>query len=73
MEAASVTGRIGRAAGRVGRFLRDVRAELKKVAWPNRKELISYTVIVIISVMIVAAFIGLIDLVFSQILRLIIK
>ncbi|HHV61959.1 MAG TPA: preprotein translocase subunit SecE [Firmicutes bacterium] len=61
------------AIGRVGRFLRDVRAELKKVAWPNRKELTSYTVIVIVSVMIVAAFIGLIDLVFSQVLRLIIR
>ncbi len=29
-------------------FLREVRSELRKVAWPNRKELGSYTVVVLV-------------------------
>jgi preprotein translocase subunit SecE len=55
---------------RIGRFLREVRAELKKVVWPNRKELSTYTVVVIVTVAIVAVFISLVDLGFGQILFL---
>ncbi len=57
--------------GRVSRYLREVRAELRKVNWPNRKELVTYTVVVVVSVLAIAAFIGLIDLFFSQILAVI--
>ena len=35
---------------RMGRFLREVRAELKKVAWPSRQEVFTYTVVVLVSV-----------------------
>lgn len=31
-------------------YIREVRAELKKVAWPNRKEIINSTVVVLIAV-----------------------
>ncbi|MEX1177418.1 MAG: preprotein translocase subunit SecE [Nitriliruptor sp.] len=31
-----------------GQFLREVRSELRKVAWPNRQELISYTIVVLV-------------------------
>jgi preprotein translocase subunit SecE len=51
---------------RIGRFLREVRAELKKVVWPNRKELSTYTVVVIVTVAIVAVFISLVDLGFGH-------
>ena len=47
---------------RVGKFLRESRAELRKVTWPNRKELITYTVVVIVSTAIVAVFFGIVDL-----------
>lgn len=30
-------------------FLREVRSELRKVAWPNRHELISYTIVVLVT------------------------
>jgi preprotein translocase subunit SecE len=30
-------------------FLREVRSELRKVAWPNRHELVSYTVVVLVT------------------------
>jgi preprotein translocase subunit SecE len=36
------------------RFFRNVIAELKKVNWPNRKELTTYTIVVIATVFIVS-------------------
>ena len=35
---------------RVRRFVRDVRGELKKVAWPTRAEVLVYTVVVLVTV-----------------------
>jgi preprotein translocase subunit SecE len=58
---------------RAKRFLREVRAELKKVSWPNKKELVSYTGIVFVSVVFVAILIWLIDTGFTQILKNVIK
>ena len=42
-------------------FLRDAKAELKKVKWPTKKELMAATVMVIILVLIVAIYLGVID------------
>ena|SRR4030043_124966 len=42
-------------------FLRDSKAELKKVKWPTRKELLASTSMVIILALVVALFLGLID------------
>lgn len=33
--------------GRIGRFIREVVAELRKVIWPTRKELVTYSVVVV--------------------------
>lgn len=41
-------------AGGFQRFFRNVIAELKKVNWPSRKELTTYTIVVIATVLIVA-------------------
>jgi preprotein translocase subunit SecE len=49
-------------------FLRDAKAELKKVKWPTKKELMAATVMVIILVLIVAIYLGVID--FSLIMLL---
>ncbi len=43
-------------------FLREVRIELKKVTWPSRKQTIGSTVVVIILVMIIAFFLGIVDI-----------
>jgi preprotein translocase subunit SecE len=40
---------------------KDVRSELGKVSWPTRDELRDSTLVVIVTVMLVAAFIGIID------------
>ncbi|NLJ73409.1 MAG: preprotein translocase subunit SecE [Firmicutes bacterium] len=50
--------------------MREVRSELRKVAWPNREELITYTIVVIVTVIIVALFTGLIDVIVSGLLKL---
>ncbi|HLS91143.1 MAG TPA: preprotein translocase subunit SecE [Limnochordia bacterium] len=55
---------------RVGKFLRESRAELRKVTWPNRQELVTYTAVVIVTTAIVAIFLGVIDLIVSQLLGL---
>jgi len=33
--------------GRISRFIREVVAELRKVIWPTRKELVTYAVVVV--------------------------
>lgn len=49
-------------------FLREVRSELRKVAWPARKELISYSVVVLVSVSIITLYITGLDYVFGQLI-----
>jgi preprotein translocase, SecE subunit, bacterial len=55
------------------KFLREVKAELKKVTWPSKQELISFTGVVFVTVTVVAALIWAIDTSFNQILKAIIK
>ncbi len=54
---------------RAKRFFREVKAEMRKVSWPGKKELIAYTGVVFISVVIIAALIGLIDGIFARLLE----
>lgn len=43
-------------------FFKGSVTELKKVRWPNRKELTSYTAVVVITVLLLALFFTVIDL-----------
>ncbi len=43
-------------------FFKGSVTELKNVRWPNRKELISYTAVVVITVLLLALFFTVIDL-----------
>ena len=51
---------------RVVRFLREVVAELRKVIWPTRKQLVTYTIVVLIFVSFMIALVAGLDFVFSQ-------
>lgn len=51
----------GNVLKRIVRFFKDVVTELKKVTWPTRKNLISYTIAVVIFVVIMMAIIYGID------------
>ena len=52
-------------------FIKQVRAELKKVSWPTNKELVSYTGVVGLAVVIVCALIWVCDTAFAKLFRLI--
>lgn len=58
--------------GRVAAYFREVRAELKKVIWPTRRETAVFTVVVLVAVLLVALLIWVMDLVFGGFLKLII-
>ena len=47
-------------------FLREVRQELKKVNWPTRKELFAYTVVVLVTVVVLTSLVFGMDLLFSK-------
>ena len=55
------------------RFLREVRVEMKKVTWPQRKEIIGSTAVVIAASFVVAFFLGFGDLILQRLLGLILK
>ena len=54
-------------------FLREVKVELKKVAWPSRKQTIGSTVVVIMLVMIISLFLGVVDVGLSNIVRVVLQ
>jgi preprotein translocase subunit SecE len=51
---------------RLSLFMRQMVAELRKVIWPTRKELITYTWVVIVFVTVVTAIVGVFDYVFAK-------
>ncbi len=56
---------------RIGRFLKEVRLEMKRVTWPNRREVSGATWVVVVTVVVIALFIGVVDLMLVRLLRLI--
>ncbi|RKD22755.1 preprotein translocase subunit SecE [Ammoniphilus oxalaticus] len=64
-------GKIGAGFKNTPSFLRDVWVELKRVRWPSRKELVSYTTVVLVTVTLITVFFAVIDLGISQIIELI--
>ncbi|WP_018720685.1 preprotein translocase subunit SecE [Salinispora fenicalii] len=53
--------------GRVVRFVREVVAELRKVIWPTRKELLTYASVVIVFVAVMLAIVAGLDLAFAEV------
>jgi preprotein translocase subunit SecE len=51
---------------RIFRFLREVVAELRKVIWPTRKQMITYTAVVLVFVAFMVALIAGLDLALGQ-------
>jgi preprotein translocase subunit SecE len=47
-------------------FVREVRAELKKVVWPTRAEVINYTTVTVVMLLLVTAAVFLLDLLSSK-------
>ena len=47
-------------------FLREVRGELRKVAWPSRDEVANYSVVVLVAIVVLTAMIAGLDYVLGQ-------
>ncbi len=75
------TGKPGRAPAadkpnllaRTTGYFRDVRAEMKRVVWPTRAEVLNSSVVVVTTLIFFIAFITMTDLLVVQILKLIAK
>lgn len=56
----------GNVFARLQRFLREVVAELRKVIWPTRKQMITYTIVVIVFVVFMVALVAGLDVLFAR-------
>lgn len=59
--------------GNLRTFFQEVKIELLKCSWPTRKELFGQSVVVVISVIILGAFVGICDLVNMGLLKFVIR
>lgn len=53
------------------RFFQNVVKEMKRTSWPTRRQLVSYTITVLVTVVFVAVFFTLVDLGITELIRLI--
>lgn len=65
-EDTSITSAVTNPFGRFREYLKDVRAELSKVVWPTREEIIRLTRIVLVTLLIAAVTMGLISFLMSK-------
>ncbi|MBB5325803.1 preprotein translocase subunit SecE [Anoxybacillus tepidamans] len=55
------------------KFFNEVAREMKKVSWPKRKELVSYTITVLATVAFMTVFFAVVDLGISSLIRLVLE
>ena len=51
---------------RPGEFVKEVRAELRKVSWPNRQEVLRYSMIVLVALVAFTALVFVLDIAFGD-------
>jgi preprotein translocase subunit SecE len=56
---------------RIAQYFRDVRAEMKRVVWPGRQEVLNSSVVVVVTLIFFVAFTFIVDSGVYQVLRLI--
>ncbi|HVB29773.1 MAG TPA: preprotein translocase subunit SecE [Terriglobia bacterium] len=59
--------------GKVGEYINDVRAEMKRVTWPGKQEVYSTTVMVIITTFLFGFYFMLCDDIFSRLMSYILN
>jgi len=67
-----VTKAVAKKENFIVRYFKETRAELRKVNWPTRRQAINLTLIVLAVTAFMAAVLGVIDYLFSQLFSLII-
>ena len=60
-------------AAQTREFVKDVQVEFSKISWPSRNELRDSTVVVILTVLIVSAFIGVVDQLLNMLVHLLFR
>ena len=55
---------------RVKRFFKDTKAELKKVTWPTKEQLIHNTGVIIVFIIIITIILSLLDVAFAQLFKM---
>ena len=55
---------------RVKKFFRDTKAELKKVTWPTKEQLIHNTGVIIVFIIIITIILSLLDVAFAQLFKM---
>jgi len=58
-------------SNKVAGFLNEIKIEMTKVSWPTRNELMGSTIVVLVSLAMLAAFIGVCDLFLSKLVNVI--
>lgn len=66
-------GKIGQWIAGIKGFIGEVRMELSKCSWPTRSELIDSTIVVVVSCLILAAYVGVSDVLLMSALSVIIR
>ena len=59
--------------GRVREFVREVLAEFRKVTWPSRQELVNSTAVVVVLTVVVALFLGVVDVGLTRLVEVILR
>ncbi len=59
--------------GKISNFVTEVKVEMQKVSWSTKEELVGSTTVVIVSTLLLAMFIGMVDIVLSRIIGLLIR
>lgn len=54
-------------------FVKETRAETKKVVWPDRRYVMVATIIILVLVSLTGVYISLIDFIFSKVFRLLLQ
>lgn len=57
-------------ATRVKRFFKDTKAELKKVTWPTKEQLLHNTGVIIVFIILIAVILSVLDLAFGKLFTL---
>ncbi len=50
-------------------FIKDAKAELKKVEWPQKDDVVNSTIVVLISIVVISIGLGIMDAVMSSLLK----
>jgi preprotein translocase subunit SecE len=55
------------------RYFKEVRSEMSKVVWPTRQQAVNLTIIVLIVMIIMALFLGVLDVLFGEMIQFLIN